>query len=247
MSNDSTLIQHNLMGNSYGFSAASLNDLGSTEYTLVTIVVDESGSVFDFKDELEKCIQEIVKACKYSPRSDYLLLRIVAFNDVVREIHGFKQLTDCDLSDYTGCIRTQGSTALFDTVDNAIKATGDYGHQLFDAEFNVNAIVFILTDGMDNYSSPNVSGISIGKTLKNIIKEEYLESVITVLVGVGIGDVGIDRELKRFKDEASLSQFISISDANEKNLAKLADFISKSISSQSSSLGTGSASTPLNF
>ena len=39
--NSSTLIQHSLTGQHYGYSAADLDDLGATEYTLVTIVVDE--------------------------------------------------------------------------------------------------------------------------------------------------------------------------------------------------------------
>ena len=71
-----SLITHSLTGQSYGYSAADLGDLGATEYTLVTIVVDESGSTLCFKKEMEACIQEVIKSCKFSQRSDLSLIHI---------------------------------------------------------------------------------------------------------------------------------------------------------------------------
>ncbi len=51
-------------GTHFGYTGTRLNDLtGATEYTLCTIVLDESGSTELFKQEMEKCIQEVVKAC----------------------------------------------------------------------------------------------------------------------------------------------------------------------------------------
>jgi len=125
--NSETLVSHSLTGQHYGFSAADLGDLGATEYTLVTVVVDESGSTAGFKAEMEACIQEVVKSCKLSPRSDYLMVRLVAFNHDMREIHGFKQLIDCDVADYDNCLSPGGSTLLFESAKNAIAATAAYG------------------------------------------------------------------------------------------------------------------------
>jgi len=243
----STLIQHSLAGNSFGYSAADLDNLGATEYTLVTIAVDESSSVGAYKTEIENCIQEVVKACKFSPRSDYLLIRLVAFSGNMREVHGFKQLIDCDLNDYKGAINPCGCTALFETAKNAIIATNDYGKQLADNDFDVNAIVFIITDGEDN-SSGSIGASDVGVALKDIMRDEALESVLSVLVGVGVGDYSdIATYLDGFKDEAGLNQFVEIKDANDKSLAKLADFISKSVSSQSNALGSGGCSQTLAF
>jgi len=245
--NNNKLVQHGLTGQHFGYSGADLSDLGATEYTLVTIAVDESSSVGAFKDEMIACIQEVVKACKFSPRSDYLLIRLVAFNSSMREIHGFKQLIDCDINDYIDSINPCGSTALFETARNAISATNDYGKQLADNDFEANAIIFVITDGDDN-SSGGTTANDVGAALQEAMRDEALESIMSILVGVGVGSWdGISDYLNNFKDDAGLNQYIEIKDANDKTLAKLADFISKSVSSQSQSLGTGSVSQPLAF
>ncbi|MHA1469278.1 MAG: hypothetical protein ACTSSP_01810 [Candidatus Asgardarchaeia archaeon] len=247
MSNSTTLVEHSLTGDSFGYSAADLGDLGATEYTLVTIAVDKSSSVAEFETEMEKCIQEIIKACKYSPRSDYLLIRLVAFNRSMDEIHGFKQLVDCELSDYDGCLKVGGSTLLFETARNAISSTADYAKDLVENEFDVNAIVFILTDGMDNESG-SIDADSVGQALQQAMRDEKLESILSILIGVGVGKyAGVSDYLNEFKTDAALSQYVEIKDANDQTLAKLADFISKSVSSQSNSIGTGGPSQTLQF
>ena len=245
--NSSQLIQHSLTGQHFGYSAADLSNLDAPEYTLVTIAVDESSSVSSFKDEIENCIKEVVKACKFSPRSDYLLIRVVAFNQNMREVHGFKQLIDCDPNDYSDAIHPSGMTALFSTAKNAIQATNDYGKQLSGSDFEANAIVFIITDGMDN-ASGSVNVQSVENSLKDIMKDEALESVLSILIGVGVGTYAdVSAYLDDFKDKAGLNQYVEVKDANNKTLAKLADFISKSVSSQSSALGTGGPSQTLTF
>jgi hypothetical protein len=57
---------------SFQFSAIRPEDLGATEYTLVTIVVDITGSIADFADELLKSVKAIIEACKKSPRAENL-------------------------------------------------------------------------------------------------------------------------------------------------------------------------------
>lgn len=245
--NSNTLTEHSLAGQSFGYSAADIDDLGATEYTLVTIACDESSSVGGFKDEMIKCIQEVIKACKYSPRHEYLLIRLVAFNGSMREVHGFKQLIDCDPNDYTNAINPCGSTALFETARNAISATNDYGKQLADSDFEANAIVFVITDGDDN-SSGGVTASDVKTALTEAMRDEALESIMSILVGVGVGSYpGISDYLDTFKGDAGMDQYVEIKDANDKTFAKLANFISQSVSSQSSSLGTGGPSMQLAF
>jgi len=245
LSND--LEQHTLPVGTFGYSAASLEDLGATEYTLVTIVVDVSGSVSSYKSEMEKAIEQVVKACKYSPRSDNLMIRIVTFDNNMSEMHGFKLLADCDISEYDNCINIGGTTALYDAVNNAISATSNYAEKLNDSDFDANAIVVIITDGLDN-SSNEANCKTVKETLKNALHNESLESLLTILVGVGVGSYpDISKELDRFKNESGLTQYIEIKDADASNLAKLAEFVSKSISATSNALGTGGPSQILQF
>jgi len=58
--------------NNYRFTATKISHLGATEYTLVTIACDVSGSVAGFKDDLERCIKAVLQSCRRSPRAKSL-------------------------------------------------------------------------------------------------------------------------------------------------------------------------------
>lgn len=68
---------------SFQFSATRIEHLGATEYTLVTIAVDVTGSVSGFEAELRKCLITAVESCKKSPRSNNLLLRVILFSSAL--------------------------------------------------------------------------------------------------------------------------------------------------------------------
>ena len=247
MAKSTTLEQRSLPSGTYGYSATGLDDLGATEYTLVTIIQDESGSVTDFKKEMEDCLKQIIESCKYSPRSDNLMIRLVGFAETMREIHGFKLLSECNVNNYDNCLNIRGSTALFLTSENAISATLDYGRHLSDNDFTVNAVIFILTDGADN-NSGRIGKQHVRDVLSKALKEESLESIQTILIGIGTDDdPSLTPCLEGFKNDAGLSQYVPIKKADKKTLAKLGGFVSQSISEVSKSLGSGGASQLLQF
>jgi uncharacterized protein YegL len=240
------LEEHALPTGSFGYSAAKLEDLGATEYTLVDLVVDVSGSVATYKDDLEKAIQQIIQACKMSPRADNLMVRLVTFADGLDEVHGYKLLESCNLNDYKGVLRVGGMTALYDAAENSVLAQADYARKLSENDFGVNGIVFVMTDGMDNQSKSSEK--DVGKALKKALHAETLESLVTVLIGVGTkADPQVSQYLDRFRNGAGLTQFVEVEKADAKTLAKLAEFVSKSISAQSQSLGTGGPSVPVSL
>lgn len=242
--NDADLETHKTPTGHYGFSATKIGDLEATEYTLVSIVLDESGSTSGFAKELEACTKEIVKACSQSPRADNLMLRLVAFGTNMREVHGFKLLQQCNPDDYDGCYGAGGSTALFDSAENAIQSEQVYAEQLKQSDFMVNGIVFVLTDGEDNASKCGKNDVALA--LKKCITSEAMESLVSVLVGVNSNGY-LDQYLKTLATDVGFTQYVPLGDANSKNLAKLADFVSKSISSQSQALGTGGPSQSITF
>ena len=243
--NDTRLDHINLPNSHYGYSATRLDDLGATEYTLATIVADISGSTSPFIADMEAAITQIVKACKFSPRADNLLLRLVAFDDSLTELHGFKLLENCHLSDYGGSLRPGGSTALYDATENAVSSTGNYAQRLSSADFSANAILFVITDGMDNASKVPASWVKAA--MEAVIRSESLESVVSVLIGVNVEDAEVSRYLKRFHLDAGFTQYVELKNADAKTLARLAQFVSQSISAQSQALGSGAISQPLVF
>src|SRR5829696_5087520 len=103
--NNASLDAVTLPNSHYGYSATRLDELGATEYTVVTIACDVSGSTAAFTFEMESALARIVQACKSSPRADNLLLRLVAFDDTLSELHGFKLLENCNVTDYGGVLR----------------------------------------------------------------------------------------------------------------------------------------------
>jgi hypothetical protein len=240
-----SMSKHNIRGSHYGFSATKISELGAAEYTLVTIAADVSGSVTGFEHEITHCIKEVVRACRHSPRSDNLMLRLVTFDDKLHEFHGFKPLRTCNVDDYDTAVRIGGSTALYDATINAVDAINLYGKHLTDNDLSVNGIVFVITDGMDNAS--NAKAKSVKKAVADTLKREGLESLTTVLVGVNISQTGVSKYLNRVKKSANFDQYVELAKADAATLAKLADFVGRSIFAQSRALGSGSSSGLLTF
>ena len=234
-----------LPNGNYGYSATRMEDLGAAEYTLVTIVNDVSGSVQRFAADMEKALSAIVQACKMSPRAQNLLVRLVTFDNQMKETHGYKLLDQCRPADYQGCLAIGGATALYDAAENAVSAATAQARQMHDAGYAVNGIVFVITDGMDNASSLGVS--QLRQALEQAIREEAVESLVSVLIGVNVRDKNVSDYLKRLHTDAGFTQYVELDKANASTLARLADFVSRSISAQSRSLGTGGPSRPLTF
>jgi uncharacterized protein YegL len=231
-------------GNTHGFNFSGIKpeQLSATEYTLATIVMDTSGSVMGFEQQLTDCAKAAMDACRRSPRADNLMLRFVTFNTNIKEQHGFLPLKDVPLTAY-GLPACGGGTALYDAMYSSVEASNQYAKVLSDQEFGVNAIVFVITDG-DEYDSKTTASI-VKKAISEGVEAEYLESLATVLIGVNATTLA--NKLDAIKTACGLSQFVDAGQADEKNLAKLASFISRSISSQSQALGSGGPSQPLVF
>lgn len=226
----------------FQFSHVRTESLGAPEYTLVTLVLDKTGSVSPFANNLFKVKSTVVEACRKSPRADYLLLRVVEFNSRIDEVHGFELLSNIDPAQYAvpSC---GGMTALTDATYAAVASTRAFAKTLADQDYLVNAIVVVVTDGDDNDSRNDVATLS--QELKGALSSETLESLRTVLVGVNAGQYA--SALADFKATAGIDQFVDVADATPQRLAKLFDFVSRSISAQSQALGTGGPSQALTF
>lgn len=226
----------------FGFSAVRPETLGASEYTLVTLVLDKTGSVSSFANELFAIKKAVVDACRKSPRAEYLLLRVVEFNTSVDEVHGFKPLADIDATGYSvpSC---GGLTALNDAAFSAVSASNAYAKTLTDQDYLVNALVVLATDGDDNASRMRPTDVKA--ELSRALQGEHLESLRSILVGVNAGQ--FRTQLQQFQAEVGIDQYVDVADATPQRLAKLADFVSRSISAQSQSLGTGGPSQALVF
>ena len=244
----STMTSHTVAGSHYQFSAARIEELGATEYTLGVVVLDVSGSTSPFRDDMEQALKSVVDACRRNPRADNMMLRVVKFDDTVTEIHGFKPLPGCSESDYDNCLRGGGTTALYDACYTSIQSAIAYAEALNDHDFGVNAVVFIVTDGCEY---PKGNSVATRKMIKDAlasgVRAEQLESVTSVLIGVNADDADLAAYLEQLRSDCGFSQFVALDQADPSTLARLGDFISRSVSAQSTSLGSGSVTAPLVF
>ena len=229
----------------FNFSAVDVKSLGASEYTLVTICQDTSSSVTDFKKGMEDTLKQILEACKKSPRSENLLLRLVEFNSDIGELHGFRELKSIVATEYDNILNPRGMTALYDGILSGTEAMEVYGKQLVAMDYRCNGVIFVITDGAENQSI-NKDPAEIKKAFGRVRTNETLESLQTVLIGVGT-DPMVMQLLQDLQKAAGIDQFVDMGAATPAKLAKLAAFISKSISSTSQALGSGQASQPLTF
>lgn len=236
------LSQFALPGTGFGYTAINVADVLTTELTIVTGLLDESGSTSPFAKDLEKCVKTIIDSLRHSPRADNLMYRHCHFGTYFREVHGYKLLQDINSGDYNGCYQSGGSTALYDSMDNVFRAVKDYGEQCQKSKRIANGLVFVLTDGQDNGSTLRINDAR--NALAACIAGESLESLITILIGVN-PDANIQQSLKDMANQTGFTQYIPLTDVSESTLAKLAKFISHSISSQSQALGSGGPSQTL--
>jgi hypothetical protein len=241
---DKNLAGHALAASNYGFSAIRIEDLGAAEYTLVTIVADVSPSTHGFRAAMEATVAEVIAACGASPRRNNLLVRLMAFASDVAEVHGFRPLADCKPGDYDGVLTSlRGTTALFDATVNGVEATAAYGQKLMNNGYDVNGIVVVLSDGGDNDSTLTMRECK--EVFADALNQEKLESLVSILVGVNAKQCR--KLLDDFASTVGFTQFVDMGNANAKNLSRLAAFMSRSISLQSVSLGSGGAAARLTF
>lgn len=238
--------QHTTNGSGFHFSGAKLSSLGASEYTLVGIACDRSPSVAAFAAEIEGCLASSLEGCQRSPRVDNLLVRLTAFNEQLEEIHGFRPLADCHLGSYPGFLKPSGrGTALHDASTELADSLATYGKLLSEQDYTVNGLLVVLTDGMDNASKfrPN----DVKAALARALQAETLESIVTILIGINVTLPEVSRYLAKFKDDVGFQRYLEAKDASPKTFAKIAGFISRSVSSQSQSVGSKQASQPVTF
>lgn len=232
-------------GSGFSFSGVKADSLGASEYTLVGLAADCSGSVMGFAREIEGCIKSSLEGCQKSSRVDNLLVRALRFDSDREELHGFRALSDCHLANYDGCVKGGGTTVLYDASVDLIDSLATYGKHLQSQEYMANGIVVVLTDGMDLGSS--LSADEVKAAIARARMGESLESILTILIGINVANPQVSQFLQNFKTNAGFDQYIEAKDATSKTFAKVAGFISQSVSSQSQALGTGGPSQAITF
>lgn len=239
---DDNMEEFESVAGGFGFSGVKVDELDESEYTLAGITLDNTPSIRKFAHLIEKTVAISVRGCRDAPRADNLLFRLTKFNSTVEEVHGWKPLSQIDEdNDYQNIMSPDYYTALFDAADEMLESTKVYAQEMKKPPnfYSANAVSIFVTDGDDNDSKRVLTPEAVGQKIEEIEQSESLESLITILVAVNVKNAHCKQRLQEFKDKAGLTKYIEIEDFNEKTMAKLAEFISSSVSDTADLHGTG--------
>ncbi len=133
-----------------GAAGKDAEDIVASDVTLVTLLVDASSSIHDYK--LEDAVREgqnlLVDALGDTRERDAILMALWTFNDEVRVIHsyvGLDDVTRLDKKSYAAL----GCTRLYDTWCDALTANVAYAQRLRDSGTPCKSVVVVVTDGED--------------------------------------------------------------------------------------------------
>jgi hypothetical protein len=236
-------------GTTFGFTATPMAALGAEKYVLADIVLDVSGSVDEFKPDMELMLATIIETLNKDPNRDSMLVRIVQFDDFVSEVHGYKLWDQIRPSDYKGCLKKEGGgTNLYGAWLDALMAKEEMAARLIKEGYKVGAWTLVATDGMHNVGSDTPS--MVANQRKTMHQAEYAANDIAILVGINttmpyqrstIGDA-----LEAISVQLHLTGYIDMKKLDKKSLGQLANYASSSLSSSSQSLVAGQPSQMLN-
>ncbi len=243
--NSQQLASFMIPGGNYGYTGAAVETLTSFENTLALTLFDESGSTRAFARQMELAVKQIVRFLRRSPRADNLLYTHYHFDRSLKEILGWTPLQQVVEDQFDGCWAGGGSTNLFYSEEKVLDIMLDYAKRQAQRRYICNGILCTMTDGED-YTIP--TDIGYGKkesdvelAFGRVITSEDLESMVAIMIGIN-PDTGVQSRLEAHAMKVGYTRYLPVEKADEKTLARIADFISQSIQSQSQALKSGGPS-----
>jgi uncharacterized protein YegL len=126
-------------------------DLDASDATLVSVVLDMSGSMSPHKKAVIDAYNAMLSALSASKAAASILVSTWAFADTVTLLRGFQPVgwqKPLDRAEYA----PDGCTALYDALLACMTGVVAYGQELYDNGVPSRRIVFVLSDGDDNAS-----------------------------------------------------------------------------------------------
>lgn len=221
----------------FSFGHVPIDDnLTATEYMIGMIAVDHSGSVNDSLRDIEQCLIDITEMNKKLPNKNNIMQRVTMFSYDVQELSPLQPVNNIDSSKFKNSIPSGGMTALYDATMDAIESSEKFCKDMIDADYDVTACIFIITDGWDNVSKKCTSMAKIKQKIEQINSEEnYSSPPAVILIGI-TNNSATATKLNTFSRDAGFTNYIEIKDASPSLLGKLAGLISQSFSSKSQNI-----------
>jgi uncharacterized protein YegL len=218
----------------FGLDLGNFNpeDLQTDETINAVFILDKSPSMSSLLDgssqtrigALNEALNDFIQTMQKSHIADRLLVSVIEFTDRVEVKHGYKPIINVDKFDID---TERGMTACFDAVLLGVKNAVEYRENLEDSGITAKTLVFIITDGDDNSSSPQAAG-QVKDILNKINQEEKnIFSFTTILFGIGD-----EVEYQDAKERMGIQLAAKVGTTGEE-IRKMINWISSSVSSAS--------------
>ncbi len=172
-----------------GAAGKALEDITSSDVTLITLLVDASGSIHD--RGLEAAVREgqnaLVDAFAGAKERDSVLLALWTFNSQLDVKHAYLPVDESHRLDAKS-YRASGGTRLYDTWCDALTANVAYAQRLRDGGTPCRSVVVVVTEGED-VGSQRTAGECERLSRDLLASEQFTLAFVGVGSSVAFADV----------------------------------------------------------
>lgn len=222
----------------YNFGNFNPDDVEVEDTINVQFVVDVSGSVTNYVNELNSGLNEFIERMQKSHVADKVFVSVVIFNHKIEVLTGYQPISQVQSFDFGKYI--DGTTALYGGTRVALENALNYREGLENAGVNCKTLVFVMTDGGDNEPRQG-SASDVKKIIDNLLQEERnFASFETMLFGINKSE---EKEFNNAAAAMGIKNVVTI-DNTADEIKKMINFISSSVSGAS---GSANAISVANF
>jgi len=196
----------------------------SSETINVTFVIDRSGSVSDYVDDLNNVLNDFLHELQRSHVSDRVMMQIIEFDSQVEVKSAFHPIAD--VKDFN--ITPRGCTALYAAMLAGLENAVAYKEEQENNGLSSKSLVFLITDGLENCGGdPN----KVKAKINEIYKDEQNSFAFSIIM-FGLGDA---TGFENARDDMGIRpEMMATLGTTAKELRKMVNFISSSVSSSAS-------------
>jgi len=203
-----------------GCMGTAIDDLETDDVTIASIILDSSLSMKAHESIVRSCYDNFIKSLQGSKQAGSMLVSTRTFDSKQNILHGFKKVDEVKPIDkqYRA---NGGSTALYDTVLDALTGIKAYSKSLNQNGVRTKCVVAIFSDGDDNDSRK-----ATAKDVKTV-SNDLLKSEMFYLVYVGYKQ-DPSANLDAIASQIGFPNVLT-TNATESEIRKTMDLVSKSI------------------
>lgn len=173
---------------------------------LVTLVIDESSSMWGVDSIVKQCYKDLTAALSKLSEGRDIQLSTWVFSDIRKLLNSFRPISRAPST--FNQYKPSGGTALYDTVLSALTSQVLYSQELWTSSAQTRNIVIVISDGGDNMSKRDTMGYAT-KELAQTLSEQG--DYILAYVGLGNGTALPIEECRKLAATIGFTEVLSIS------------------------------------